>query len=117
MNSKRPLNETDLFKSLNVFLLSRDRNQLKVLKDKTSLLANVKIDNSAFIRGMINYFYENQEELEKLVPYAVQTKGFNILAKFNQMLAENRTPEEIEQELGIDIQVVNKLTQQHKNSQ
>jgi hypothetical protein len=111
---KKQLTETELFRKINVLLTDKNKEQLEMIKEKISLLSNVEIDNSGFVRGVIEYFSDNPEELKKLVPYVKEAKGYNILLKFNEMIAQNKTPKEIEEELGISIEIVDKIKEKYE---
>lgn len=110
----KQLTESELFRKLNILLLDKNKEQLEEIKEKASLLANVEIDNSGLVRGIISYFHENQEELKKVIPYVKEAKGYNILMKFNEMIAENKNTKEIEKELGIGFEIVDKVKDKYK---
>lgn len=105
----RKIKETDLFTNVNVFLLDRNKEQLDTLKKNVSMMENVRMDNSALIRGMIEYFIDKPERLREMAPYARNMKGFHILNRFQEMLTENRTLQEVEDELGISIELSNEI--------
>lgn len=109
----KQLTESELFRKLNILLLDRNKEQLEEIKEKASLLADVEIDNSGLIRGIIHYFFENQDELKKVVPYVKEAKGYNILMQFNEMMDNDKSAEEIEQELGIGKEIFDKVTKKH----
>ncbi|WCK57666.1 hypothetical protein PP175_26895 (plasmid) [Aneurinibacillus sp. Ricciae_BoGa-3] len=110
----KQLTESELFKKLNILILDSNKDQLEEVKEKASLLANVEIDNSGFFRGVVEYFYANPNELKKVIPFIKEAKGYNILAQFTQMLEENKTPEEIEKELGIGADIVKKVKKKYE---
>lgn len=105
---KGEFRETDLFQRINVLLLEKNKKQLEELKDKLSLIANVEVDNSAIIRGMIQYLMEHPDKLNEIAPYVKNAKGFNILQEFQTMLSQNTSLKEIEKRLGINIKMVRK---------
>lgn len=109
----KQLTESELFRKLNILLLDKNKEQLEEVKEKASLLADEEIDNSGFVRGIIEYFHQNPDELKKVVPYIKEVKGYNILMKFNEMLAENKKPQDIEKELGIGFEIVDKVKQKY----
>lgn len=111
---KKQLTETELFRRINILLLDKNKEQLEMIKEKISLLSNVEIDNSGFVRGVIEYYADNPEELKKLVPYVKEAKGYNILLKFNEMIAQNKTPKEIEEKLGISIEIVDEIKKKYE---
>jgi hypothetical protein len=111
----KQLTESELFRKMNILLLDKNKEQLEEIKEKASLLADVEIDNSGFVRGVIEYFYDNPKELKKIVPHIKEVKGYNILMKFNEMVAENKTSKEIEQELGIGFEIVDKVKEKYEN--
>lgn len=111
----KQLTESELFRTLNILLSDKNKQQLEDLKEKASLLADVEIDNSGLIRGLIDYFDKHPEELKKVVPYIKELKGYNVLMKFNEMIAENKSDEEIEKELGIGKKIISKVKKNYFN--
>ena len=109
----KQLTESELFRKLNILLLDKNKDQLEEVKEKASLFADVEIDNSGFVRGVIEYFHENPDELQKIVPYIKEAKGYNILMKFNEMLEENKKPKDIQKELGIGVEIVSKIKKKY----
>lgn len=95
--------ETDLFKKFSLLLLDQNKEHFDEIKDKLSLYANVRLDNSGAIRAIVEYLFDNQELLPQMVSYAVKYKGFSLLEEFAKMLKEGKTPEEIEKKLGISV--------------
>lgn len=109
----KQITESELFRKLNILLLDKNKDQLEEVKEKASLLADIEIDNSGFVRGVIDYFHANPEELKKVVPYIKEAKGYNILMKFNEMIAENKNLKEIEKELGIGFEILDKVKEKY----
>lgn len=101
--------ESELFRKANILLLDKNKDHLEELKEKISLLANVEIDNSGFIRGVIEYFYENQEELKKLVNTVKNYKGYNILMDFNELMGQNKSIEDINKRTGIGMEILKNI--------
>lgn len=106
--------ETELFRKSNILLLDKNKNHLEDVKERVSLLANTEIDNSGFVRGVIEYFYENQEELKKLAGYVKEYKGYNILSKFQEMVEANAPFSQIEEEIGISVDIVEAVMERAK---
>lgn len=111
----KQLTESELFRTLNILLTDKNKQQLENLKEKASLLADVEIDNSGLIRGLIDYYDTHPEELKKVVSYIKELKGYNILMKLNEMIAENKSDEDIEKELGIGTEIINKVKESYFN--
>lgn len=95
--------ETDLFKQISLLMLDRNKAHFDDLKEKLSMHANAKLDNSGMVRGIIEFLYEHQELLPPIASYVVQYKGFVLLESFLRMIRQNRTPQEIESELGVSV--------------
>ena len=110
----KKIKETELFQRVNVLLLDRNKQQLQDLKEQLSLLGNIEVDNSALMRGMLDYFSDNPDELDKLVPYVKKTKGYHILKELHQMMDNNKTMGEIEKRLGISVELIEKLEEKQK---
>ncbi|MDF2880103.1 MAG: hypothetical protein K0R54_660 [Clostridiaceae bacterium] len=104
----KQITESELFIKLNLLLLDRNKEHLNELTDMTSLISNVVIDSSGFLRGAIEYFYENQSELEKLAPYVENYKGYNVLNLLNQLIAQNVSIEEMSEKTGIGQSIIEK---------
>lgn len=104
----KTVTESELFKKLNILLLDKNKEHLEVIKERMSLLANVEIDNSGFIRGTIEYFYENQDQLKILVDHIKDYKGYNVLRRFQELISENASCERISDELGIGVDISKK---------
>ena len=107
--------ETKLFRKLNILLLDKNKEHLEELKEKISLLANVEIDNSGFIRGMIEYLYDHQGELGNLVEYVKEYKGYSILDRFEKMVEANASFKQIEKEIGIGIAILKNLAKERQS--
>ncbi|WPS85402.1 hypothetical protein SMD22_01880 (plasmid) [Brevibacillus halotolerans] len=108
------LKETDLFKKFSILLLDRNKERFNDLKEKLSMFSNIKLDNSGLFRAVIEYLYENQTHLPQIVPYVIEYKGFTILENFLEMISKNRTPEEIESQLGINVDHFKMLQKKHE---
>lgn len=107
--------ETELFRPVHILLLDINKKHLDELKAKISLMANMDMDNSGLLRALLEFIYDRQELLEDIVPYARKYKGFMILQQFLEMIQEQKTPEEIEEELGISAALAEELIK--KNGQ
>lgn len=105
----KQITESELFKKVNILVSDRNKEQLESLKDRASLLANMRIDNSALIRGMLDYFDQHPDDLKKIIPHVTESKGFNILQEFQEMIHENKSLYEIEDKLGISIDIIKKV--------
>lgn len=110
----KQLTESELFRKLNILVLDRHKTQLDNLKEKVSLLGNLEMDNSCFLRGVIEYFDEHPEELKKLLPYVKKTKGYHILFAFQKMVKNNQTSQEIEKLLGVGVEITEKMREKYQ---
>ncbi|MFF2531480.1 hypothetical protein ACFVS2_21470 [Brevibacillus sp. NPDC058079] len=107
--------ETDLFKKFSILLLDRNKERFDDLKEKLSMISNVKLDNSGFFRAIIEYLFEHQTHLPHIVSYVVLYKGFTILESFQQMVSLHKTPEEIENQLGVSIEHYRTLQKKYED--
>lgn len=105
----RQITESELFKKLNILLLSKNKDHLDEVKEKISLLSNMEIDNSGFVRGVIEYYFDNPAKLEDLVPYVTEYKGYNILDKLEKLIEKNKTIKEIDKETGIGTDILKRV--------
>lgn len=110
---KKGVTESELFRKMNILITDEGKEQLEYEKEKTTLLADMEIDNSALVRAMIAYFYENEKQLKKLVPFLVKTKGHTLLEAFNSMIEKNANPQEIQEHLGISVKLVEKIDKKY----
>lgn len=101
--------ETDLFKQFSLWLIERNKEHLDEIKEKVSMYANVKVDNSGVMRGIIEFLYEHPELLHDLAPYVAKYKGFNVLREFEGLINEGKTMQEIHDVLGIGVKRIEKL--------
>jgi DNA-directed RNA polymerase subunit N (RpoN/RPB10) len=107
------VNETDLFKQFTILLLDRNKEHFDVLKEKLSMQANLRLDNSGVIRAMTEFFYDNQELLPLITDYVMENKGFVLLDRFFKLIDQEKTPKEIEDELGVGVKHYKKLKEKH----
>ena len=103
---EKQITESELFKKLNILMLNKNKDHLEVIKEKMSLLCNIEVDNSAFLRGVIEYYYDNPDKLKDLIPYVKAYKGYNILSQFQELVEKGKSKEEITQELGLGLDIV-----------
>lgn len=103
--SPKPVKETDLFKQTLIFLLDGQRDDLEEMKTKVSLERQVKMDNSAMLRGMIEYFKDHPEAFDQMVDYALEMKGFRLIEKMRTLFDDGASLQTIEKEMGIGIEV------------
>lgn len=103
---KKLIRETDLFTRINILLTETQKDSLESIKNELSLMSNAEMDNSTLIRALIDYFSKKPEQLEKIVSYALNTKGYEIVAQFEKMILEGSTDEEIIEKLGLGIDVI-----------
>lgn len=101
--------ETDLFKQFSLWLIERNKEHLDEIKDKVSMYANVKVDNSGVMRGIIEYLYEHPELLREVAPYVAKYKGFNVLREFEGLVEDGKTIQEIQEAMGIGLKRIEKL--------
>lgn len=117
MMKKRSVTETELFRKMNILITDDLKEKMEYEKEKATLLADMEIDNSTLVRAMIWYFYDNDKQLKKLVPYLNKTKGYMMLETFNQMIEENAGIDEISKKLGISIDIIEKIEEKQKKSE
>lgn len=109
--------ETELFRAINILLLDRNKEHLDELKAKLSLISNIEMDNSGLLRAIVEYLYDHQELLPQIIPYATKYKGFVIHQEFVRMLEENKSPEDIEKELGISVSLIKELKRKKQRNE
>lgn len=101
MTRSNKLTETELFSKTNVLLLEKNKKNLNTLKGRASLLTNTKVDNSGLIRGMIEFFNDNPDELTKVIPYVSKSMGFQVLEEVKSMLDSGIPIEDIIEKTGV----------------
>jgi len=111
---KKSVAESELFRKMNIMITDDLKDKMEYEKEKTTLLADMEIDNSALVRAMIWFFYDNEKWLKKLVPYLKKTKGHTLLEEFNNMIQQNADVKEIEQKLGIGIEIIERIESKQK---
>jgi len=94
---------------MNILITDELKEKMEYEKEKTTLLSDMEIDNSALVRAMIWFFYDNEKWLKKLVPYLKKTKGHNMLEEFQQLMEKDVELNEITNKLGIGLDIVKKL--------
>lgn len=105
----KKITETELFDEIKILLLNENKVRLEKLKINCSKITNMSIDNSSFVRAVIEYFFANEEKLVELSDFLRNAKGFSILKSLEDMLAENASAEEIRSKLGINISIIKKI--------
>lgn len=110
---EKNIKETELFRKVNILITDKLKQQMNYEKEKATILSNMKIDNSTLIRAMIAYFYDNESQLRKLVPYLKQVEGQVMLEKFKEMLEKDAELEDIQNELGISIDIIRKIDEKY----
>lgn len=108
-NMPYKVKETDFFKQTTVLLTSKHKNELKEIKKVATLSSNVTTDTSTLIRAMLDYVSDNPSFCNKLKNYIVTNKGFTYISKYNNLRKENKSPDEIAEILGVEIDVINKI--------
>lgn len=111
---KKSITESELFRKMNILITDELKEKMEYEKEKSTLLADMEIDNSALVRAMIWYFYDNDKQLKKLVPYLRKTKGHTMLEEFHNMIEQNADVKEIENKLGISVEIIEKIEQKQK---
>lgn len=107
--------EYEMFQNVRIFLLDKNKDNLEILKEKTSMYSNIEVDNSGLIRAMIEFFIKNQELLKDLVPFVGETMGFVIEKKITEMFAKNCSDTEIEKATGIGKELIKQLRKKTKS--
>jgi hypothetical protein len=111
---KKNITISELFRKMNILITDELKEKMEYEKEKTTLLADMEIDNSSLVRAMVWYFYDNDQQLKKLVPYLKKTKGHNMLEEFHNMVEKNADVKEIENKLGISVEIIEKIEQKQK---
>lgn len=101
--------ETDFFKQTNISLSERHRNKLDDLKKLTVLSNNIYIDNSTFIRAMIDFLHDHPETCVNIKQYIIQNKGATFLTNFDILVEEGKSLKEISEIMGVDIKLIEKI--------
>ncbi|WCF11416.1 hypothetical protein NDS46_31150 (plasmid) [Paenibacillus thiaminolyticus] len=105
--------ETDLFKQFSLWLMERNKEHLDEVKEKVSMYANVKVDNSGVIRGMIEFLYDHPELLRDVAPYVAKYKGFNVHEEFINLVKQNKSIKEIQDAMGIGEKRIQKINDEY----
>ena len=105
----KKVTETNMFERINFLITSKRKKELDELKIKLSLISNVKIDNSTFLRGVINYFKENDEQLNILKDYMLKNKGKYLFNNLEDLIKNNASDEEIYNSIGLSSEKLNEL--------
>lgn len=111
---KKNITESELFRKMNILITDDLKEKMEYEKGRTTLLTDMEIDNSALVRAMIWYFFDNEKALKKLVPYLKKTKGQTILEEFHNMVEQKADVQEIQDKLGISIEIIEKIEQKQK---
>lgn len=101
--------ETDFFKQMNILFTKRHSEKLDDLKKHTTLSNNVQVDNSTFVRAMVDFLHEHPEVCNNIKKYIVQNKGATYLTNFDVMVEEGKSIQEIADELGVDVKIIKKI--------
>lgn len=103
------IRETDFFKQTNILLTKKHKEKLEELKRITTLSNNVEVDNSTFIRAMIEYLHDKPETCKNIRKYIVQNKGATYVTKFEVEKEIGKSNREIADVLGVDEDVIDKI--------
>lgn len=106
MMKKKKVRETDLFTRVNVLLTEKQKDAFDEIKVELSLISNATIDNSCLIRAMIDFYSDKPKELIKLKSYALNTKGYEIVAQFKNLIQSGASDAEIKEKLGLSDSVI-----------
>lgn len=111
----KPIKEIELFQKVNIHVTERNKKQLERVVEKLSLLTNIEMDNSSFLRGFLEYSAEHPEVLEKISPYMEEAKGYHFLSEFTKMMNDGMSAEEIDGQLGIGVETAKDLLTKNKD--
>lgn len=103
--------ETDFFKQMNILFTKRHKEKLDDLKKHTTLSNNIDVDNSTFVRAMVDYLHEHPEVCSNIKRYIIQNKGATYLTNFEVMVSEEKSIEQIADGLGVDVDIIKKIYQ------
>lgn len=101
--------ETDFFKQTNILLTQKHKTKLRELKKIATIGNNIEVDNSTFIRAMIEFLYDKPEICKNIKKYIIQNKGATYVTKFEVAISEGNSPSEIAKSLGVEEDVINKI--------
>lgn len=105
----KKINDADVFKQVSVMITDSNKDELTLIKEKLSLICDFEINNSTLIRGMISYFKDNIDELEKLEDYIKQSRSKVIIDKMFKLIDENASTSEISIKTGINEKTIEKI--------
>lgn len=111
--AERQITESELFKKLNILILDKNKEHLEEVKERMSLLCNMEVDNSGFMRGVIEYYYDNPDKLMDLIEYVKAYKGYNILNQFQDLIDQGKDKKEIDKELGLGLDIIDAVFKKH----
>ena len=102
--------ESDFFKQTNISLTKRHKIYLNNLKERAILSTNLNIDNPTFVRAMLSYLNDHPEIIDNIKDYIVDNRGNSYVAKYTYMKSKNMSNEEISEALGVDLELINKIS-------
>lgn len=112
---RKTIAESEMFQKINVMLTDDLKEKMEYEKERATLYSDVEVDNSTLFRAMIAYLYDHEEVLKKLKPYIQQTKGQHLLKNLEQMMDENTDKEKITEQLGIGLDIINKIEKRKRS--
>lgn len=101
--------ENDFFKASNIYLSKSHSDKLEKLKHYMIMSNNMYVSKSVFFRAMIDFLYDNMSCCDNMKQYITKNRGKSYVDKFNVLISENKSVEEISEILGVDEKLISKI--------
>lgn len=99
------IKETELFDRVLFFLLEKHKQYMEEQKETLSKMTNDSVDNGALVRGFVEYFHENPDELAKVIPYVQKSMSHQILKDVHQAMEKGADEKRLKKDIGVSDKV------------